>query len=61
MKSKNHIRTTMIFLFILSLIFVKKSSAQIQSMAEPRIGGTIIYDGETADFLNKKRIFKTIV
>ena len=53
MKAKNHIRTTMIFLFILSLIFAKKSSAQIQSMAGPRIGVTIIAPGETADILNQ--------
>jgi hypothetical protein len=53
MKAKNHIRTTIFFLFILSLIFAKKSSAQIQSMAGPRIGMTIISAGETADVLNQ--------
>ena len=53
MKAKNHIRTTIFFLFILSLIFAKKSSAQIQSMAGPRIGMTIISPGETSDELNK--------
>ena len=51
MKKINYIRLTLILVFFISLIYTKKSQAQIQSMAGPRIGVTLLGAGETADWL----------
>ena len=40
-------------IFILSIVLGLSANAQIQSMAGPRIGMTIIAAGETADILNQ--------
>jgi opacity protein-like surface antigen len=40
-------------IFILSIVLGLSTNAQIQSMAGPRIGMTIIAPGETADILNQ--------
>ena len=53
MKPKTYIRLIFFFLFISSMIFAKKSQAQIQNLAGPRIGVTLINPGESADFLNQ--------
>jgi len=52
MKPKTYIRLIFFFLFIASMIFAKKSQAQIQNLAGPRIGVTLITPGESADYLN---------
>ena len=51
MKKINYIRLTLILVFFISLIYTKKSQAQIESMAGPRIGVTLLGAGETADWL----------
>jgi hypothetical protein len=50
MKPKTYIRLIFFFLFIASMIFAKKSQAQIQSMAGAKIGVTIIDLKETSGF-----------
>ena len=53
MKPKIYIRLIFLSIFISSMIFVKKSQGQIQSMEGPRIGVTLITPGESADYLNQ--------
>ena len=48
----NYIRLTLILVFFISLIYAKKSQAQIQNMAGPRIGVTLLGAGQTADWLS---------
>ena len=55
MKKQNYIRNIMILIFfIMMVIYDKKSEAQIQSMAGPRIGATFLGAGGTADYLLDK-------
>ena len=51
MKKTNYIKSTLVLVFLISLIYTKKSQAQIQSMAGPRVGVTLLGAGETADWL----------
>jgi len=50
---RKHINTLVFLMISILMIYVKSLSAQIESMAGPRIGLTIIAPGETSDFLNE--------
>jgi len=51
---RKHINTLVFLLISILMIYARNSTAQIQSMAGPRLGITIISPGETSDWLNKK-------
>ena len=55
MKKRNHIRLTMISIFLISMTYTIKSQAQVKTNSGPRFGITVVTPGLLSDILNGDR------